>query len=826
MSNTLLQQRILNQLWKEGGGKPKSSNNSRGQSTGGKKPSTKSVKRKRGKGKGSNGKSRSFKGSSKSTPSQSKPSPSQNISKFGGGLKGKNSATITGAKIVAVKTGVRGLPFAKALGSSKFLAGSNSVPVLALLVGNYAVWKDNLKKIRNIYRGASPGTAFYDPLRFDEIIPEGKPPFIGGQDSVSYTVDAYCQVDYWSAGNFGGHGSFQDTLYPCLPLNRNFFLGSIKSINFELTGNCASPNRAPVDCSLGRVAMRAKIETEQGIEYKDCILYRNAPYSNTTVSLSGSAYLRDGTISNKQITITRQDGQPDTGGNPSSDKQGQYSQGGTTNNYFTTVNRIINQTVSSPKPTPSISRVVNKDKIEPVPPQIPAKVSTLDAVANQPSNISDSPPVIAKVPVPSPTKQKPKSTGKKITRYPTERELEEINEAIQRDRDKRAIEIGDIDITPIGEETIEENRQRAIDSVADQYDIPVKVVRKYADGTPVKTVQPVKVVPEIEEETETNIPPLPSVLIPKPKTKVETAAPKAPTSTNVNPCKKGCGGGAGDISPSPTTQGVNELNAALQAVDLGLLKIINDKLGNQIPNGGISSGMKNLHKSLAFDRWLNLLNTGLSLHNALMLSSSVVDTVIQVVDNVFESIGFTFKSPDGSEIGFGSVISGGVSKVLSKIVPSATLAASKNVFVKLNRFVQVGGNVLQNVRSMMDSTQDIAETTGENVSVIGNALKKGGVVRENAFPPMPERLDHNSRIHRRLEKIRDVADVFEEVTSDIQDFSEEVSEMKENSKEFSELLEKERKKKVETQAKDKKAATSNPTNSEEDEARAIPKDNN
>ncbi len=257
---------------------------------------------------------------------------------------------------------------------------------------------------------------------------------------------------------------------------------------------------------------------------------------------------------------------------------------------------------------------------------------------------------------------------------------------------------------------------------------------------------------------------------------------------------------------------------------IALLQTINQKLGDKIPNGGISGGLKNLHKSLAFDRWLNLLNTALTLHNALMLSSSVLDTVIQVVDNVFNAIGFKFKSPDGSEIGFGSVVSGGVRSVLSKIIPKEVSQASQNVFVKFNRVVQVGGNLLQNVRSMMDSTQDIAETTGENVAVIGNALRKTGVVRENSYSPMPEQFDHNSRIHRRLEKIADTADIFEDITSDLQDIGDEAREMKENYDEYQDLLKKERDKKVRENKDIKQAVTNTPEPTEEDEIRGVDKD--
>ena len=312
----------------------------------------------------------------------------------------------------------------------------------------------------------------------------------------------------------------------------------------------------------------------------------------------------------------------------------------------------------------------------------------------------------------------------------------------------------------------------------------------------------------------------------RPVVKTEQAAPTPPTPTKVNKCQKGCGGAtpAPASLPPATNNLLSQLTAGLQAIDLGLLTTINTKLGNQIANGGISGGMGRLHKALAVDRWLNLLNTALGFHNAMMLGTNVVDTVVQIFDNVLASVGIQFTTPDGNSIGFGSVVSGGIRNIATKIVGTKTVAAAQNVFIRFNRFVQVGGNLLSNVRSIVDTSQDIAETTAENVGIIGNALKRTGVVRENSYPTMTEGFDHNSRIHRRLEKIGDSIDIFEDLTSDLLDISEEISDMKTNAEEYQELKEKEIKQKDKKINEVKKAATNVPEPKEEDEARGIEKD--
>ena len=261
------------------------------------------------------------------------------------------------------------------------------------------------------------------------------------------------------------------------------------------------------------------------------------------------------------------------------------------------------------------------------------------------------------------------------------------------------------------------------------------------------------------------------------------------------------------------------LTGSGQAVDLALLNTINKKLGAQIPNGGISSGLSQMTRSLAFDRWLNLLNVALSFHNAMMLSTTVIDTVVAVFDNVLKSIGFEFKDVDGSSIGFSSVISSSIRSIITRVVPEKAYTAATSIWTRANRFINASANLLYSVRGVIDAGQDITETIGENVSLIGNALKKAGAVRENAYSWMPERIDHSSRLHRRLEKIGDVADAFEEISSDVLDLSEEISEMKESAKEFQKVRTETIDKREKEESNKKRTATATPEPTELDEIR-------
>ena len=675
-----------------------------------------------------------------------KPPRAGNISKFGGGKAKQIKQVSSGIAAVAAKTGTTGLPLVKLLANSRFLAGVNSVPAVALIGANIAVWRQNLQTLLNIYRPASsPAIFFYDPSAASRV-PE--PPFTGGQS--------------------------QGVLYKVL----------VTVERYDSRGTKVNDTTVLFDNVIGKV-QGAKVELKDEALGSFSLALIGTNYDGTDQLLGTSLGVGFSSISVSKLFISRKDGLSDTGGDPPAIGETQVSQGGVSNS---------NGQSPTPKSPPSSNKklktysdeIIENDsgstptpKVQAVPAQIsiPAP-NPQDNTTTEPHSPTDSPPVVQKDPTTPAINNKPKTYVKK-TYYPQ-----------------------NSDFKLPGTEIIPNSTTG----------IPTRITRRYADPK----------IPDNAEEITTVIPVVLAPIKPVPKVVTKYPASVTPAKvTRINPCKKGCGGASSNNGSNLTPA---ESNALLQLGDLALLQTINQKLGDKIPNGGISGGLKNLHKSLAFDRWLNLLNVALTLNNALILSSSVLDTVIQVADNVFNAIGFKFKSPDGSEIGFGSVVSGGVKSILSKIIPKEVSQASQNVFVKFNRVVQVGGNLLQNVRSMMDSTQDIAETTGENVAVIGNALRKTGVVRENSYSPMPEQFDHNSRIHRRLEQIADTVDIFEDITSDLQDIGDETREMKENYDEYQDLLKKERDQKVRENKDIKQAVTNTPEPTEEDEVRGVDKD--
>jgi len=108
---------------------------------------------------------------------------------------------------------------------------------------------------------------------------------------------------------------------------------------------------------------------------------------------------------------------------------------------------------------------------------------------------------------------------------------------------------------------------------------------------------------------------------------------------------------------------------------------------------------------------------------------------------------------------------------------------------------QSGANILFSVRSIMDSTQEVAQFTAESTGRIGNALKRAGVVFENSYKWMPEQVNGQNAFSRRferitsgLENIEDAAGALQNVTGEILSAQEELSEIRENREGFEAAL--------------------------------------
>lgn len=751
-------------------------------------------------------------------------SSAQNISKFGGGVKARLGPTVVAVKTIAVKQGVRTPALGRLLaGGGRFFAYTKANPGLALIVGNLIIWKKNVEDIKKIYDYGNTPVDLSFPKVVD-VIENVKYPYRGGHSGVKYHVfgtytskdsESCDQLAYWrsSIALIGSEVNSWQPLEPTggnvvIPLKNGTF-GQVRPMSKSLWDARNMGDSGGL--SIGQRSANIQCDRTTGITF-------------------GHTF--------KITELRRVDYSPDIGEDPPPIAEPVTSRGGVSTGDFIPQPReqkpaplVLPETESEILAKP-LTMPVTSPKVEPVPTIVPeVEPNPEEDKDTQPTSPTEPPPVKEVDPTKPAIEEKPKKRFSKTQKYPaTREEMGDVFETIERESAKYKIESrpseGD-EVEDRGWYTFKPNPFLRDAMERAGFDVKERHSTKISESPQVRKVV---TAPTIEEENKTAtgtqfpIVPLPGVYRnPTTTTTVRNPPAPAPTVTPVSSCQKGCAGAPVALNQADSNN-LAGLNAGLQAADLGLLAVINNKLGSQIANGGISSAMGRLHKSLAVDRWLNLLNTALLFHNAFQLSSIVFDTLGSIFDNVMQTLGINFTDVDGGDISLRSVVNRNISNLVASIFGRGTLDALTSAVKKGNRFYQASANLLSNVRSIFDASQDIAETTGENVAAIGNALRQGGVVRENAYKFMPENLNNTSRVLNKLENASETLDAIEDITSNTVDIREEMKEMKESKKEFDDARKELIDNKTREASNAKTSITQSATPSELDEERAIKKD--
>lgn len=165
---------------------------------------------------------------------------------------------------------------------------------------------------------------------------------------------------------------------------------------------------------------------------------------------------------------------------------------------------------------------------------------------------------------------------------------------------------------------------------------------------------------------------------------------------------------------------------------LGLLQALNTFLLSNIGK------ILDLLNRQVVDRILATTTFAMTLHNALMLSQGVGDTVGSIVDNILNLTGLSFKNSEGATVGAGEVIGANFRNFMISVIGQENYTTLSTTFAQANRIYQAGMNIANNVQSILDSAASVAQSTGINVAKIGNALRDNHVVSPREYEHMDD----------------------------------------------------------------------------------------
>jgi hypothetical protein len=267
--------------------------------------------------------------------------------------------------------------------------------------------------------------------------------------------------------------------------------------------------------------------------------------------------------------------------------------------------------------------------------------------------------------------------------------------------------------------------------------------------------------------------------------------PAIEAATGTAMCKSMNGGCSGrkidDAVGNINSNTNNNLNNAVDALNTGanaaLLagqQTILQRLGDQMP-GGVTGKLTRFSKWLQLDRALNLMIFAATVHNAMMLSNDIGQTLLGAINNVLQLIGL--KDDDGQAFNLGEVISNGVENVIKGIIGTDNYVALTEAVAKANRIYQATQNVINSFLNVSQTILQASELIAAYTGKIGNALKKGGVILENAYGWMNPQPKFN-RVTQTLEALQNGASTIQMVTQAPLDVVNAVTEFTTASTEF------------------------------------------
>jgi hypothetical protein len=265
------------------------------------------------------------------------------------------------------------------------------------------------------------------------------------------------------------------------------------------------------------------------------------------------------------------------------------------------------------------------------------------------------------------------------------------------------------------------------------------------------------------------------------------------------PCNgKGCGGKTADRVNNLGGQvdgidkRLNDLgsrldafNAASNTAQLGMLKKIDaTTTGNAAKLGVVQNTLNTVSGAVdktftlldKFAKWsrlgyaMQVLQTWMILHNALMLSDALKVTLVSIVQNGYNF--FQVKDVNGEIIDVNEQLNHTIVSLIDNAIGEENREGLTIAFKKANRIYQAAANVFYSVTSIVDVARTVAEVAGERISKIGNALRAGGVLSDRAYGYMGEVLNPATSTEAKIQNLYEKVQPFQEGLDAIETISQ------------------------------------------------------
>lgn len=172
------------------------------------------------------------------------------------------------------------------------------------------------------------------------------------------------------------------------------------------------------------------------------------------------------------------------------------------------------------------------------------------------------------------------------------------------------------------------------------------------------------------------------------------------------------------------------------------------------------------------------------IHNAVMLSRGIGDTLGSALDSGLQAFGLQIKDKDGNQLGVTQIIGKSFQNLIKSVIGAENYTALNATWTQANRVYQAGINLLGNVQAIVDSSTAVAELCSNRVGTLMNALRSAGMVREDAYRGQSQNVTKFNAFQNKLEALEQGVSNTASIAGSVVSVQQSVNELKTNRAAF------------------------------------------
>ena len=240
---------------------------------------------------------------------------------------------------------------------------------------------------------------------------------------------------------------------------------------------------------------------------------------------------------------------------------------------------------------------------------------------------------------------------------------------------------------------------------------------------------------------------------------------------------------------------VNPINQNIDATKVQTAAILGNQASQNTVLAAITSKLTDVFELVGkvfnnsiVDKAMQYITMITTIHNAVMLSRGIGDTLGSAFDNGLTAFGLQIKDKDGNQQSVTQIIGKSFTDLVKGIVGTDNFTALNNTWLNANRVYQTGINLLSNVQSILDSSVAVGELANNRIGTLMNALRNCGGVREDAYGSQSKNVTKFNAFQNKLEALEQGVSNTASITGNIVSVQQSVNEFKTNRTEFEKAI--------------------------------------